>query len=378
MKLELPAERQLPHPDRMVEAILTETPQRKPVRPAKVYWISGLVAAAAALTATAIGVSVLGSGARIQVGTPPSQAPPTFGSTVPSPAASIPSPSASATPSATTQRSSQPTRPSTSTSSSSPTVVPTKPIVKPIGASTRFANVVVTVSQTRWNEALGLQVAAEVCVVKLPANQTGETIGIGWDGWTVTTSAGRASPELPSAAEPPQDLFPREGSYQVHECATGWIPFPEVRGPAAFTKINYGNEFGDRAAWLPTVTTAPIGQLVKVPYLDVTASGTMAGGDVYAILVETCVRALPPGTPSSGLELRRDAWTLSTSEGTVTTSDPIHFPIPLPTTYPDADRFQVGECAGGWIPFGAGHDTAVFAINYHNSTGGRVVWDPRA
>ena len=53
------------------------------------------------------------------------------------------------------------------------------------------------------------------------------------------------------------------------------------------------------------------------------------------------------------------------------------FPIPLPTTYPEADRLNVGECASGWIPFGAGHDTAVFAINYHNSIGGSVVWDPR-
>jgi hypothetical protein len=374
MKLQLPAERPLPHPDRMVDAILTETPQRKPLRPARVYWISGLVAAAASLTATAIGVTVMGSGARIQVGTPPSQTSPTFGSAPPSPGASTPS--ASATPSPTAEPTVQPSRRSTPTSSPSKTVAPSKPVVNPIGTSTRFANFVVTVSQTKWNEALGLQVEAEVCVVKLPANATGETTQIGWDPWTVTTSAATAKPELQSAAQPPQDLFPKDGSYQVHECATGWIPFPGVRGPADFTKINYGDEFGNRATWLPTVTTAPIGQLVKVPYLDVTASGTMAGGDVYAILVETCLRALPPGTPSSGLQLRRDAWTLSTSEGTVTTSDPIHFPIPLPTTYPEADRLTVGECASGWIPFGAGHDTTVFAINYHNSLGGSVVWDP--
>jgi hypothetical protein len=249
--------------------------------------------------------------------------------------------------------------------------------VNPIGTSTRFASFVVTVSQTKWDDALGLQVEAEVCVVKLPPNPTGDTTRIGWDLWTVTTSAGTVKPELSSAAQPPQDMFPEEGSYQVHECATGWIPFPGVSGPAAFTKINYGNELGNRATWLPTVTTAPIGQLVKVPYLDVTASGTMAGGDVYAILVETCVRGLPPGTPSRGLRLGRDAWTLSTSEGTVTTSDPIHFPIPLPTTYPETNHLKVGECASGWIPFGTGHDTAVFAINYHNSLGGSVVWDPR-
>jgi hypothetical protein len=376
MKLELPAERRLPHPDRMVDAILVETPRRKPIRPARVYWLSGLVAAAAAITATAIGVTVLGSGARIQVGTPQSGVTSaTYGSALPSPAGSTPAPS-SATQSSTEKPSVQPTRRSSPTSSPSRSV-PNKPVVNAIGASTRFANFVVTVSQTKWNEVLGLQVEAEVCVIKLPAHTTGETTRISWDPWTVTTSAGTARPELQSAAQPPQDLFPKDGRYQVHECATGWIPFPGVRGPAAFTKINYGNELGNRASWLPTVTTAPIGQLVKVPYLDVTASGTMAGGDVYAILVETCVRGLPPGTPSSGLQLRRDAWTLSTSEGTVTTSDPIHFPIPLPTTYPEADHFEVGECARGWIPFGVGHDTTVFAINYHNSMDGSVVWDPR-
>jgi hypothetical protein len=248
--------------------------------------------------------------------------------------------------------------------------------VNPIGTSTRFANFVVTVSQTKWNEALGLQVEAQVCVVKLPPNPTGNTTRIGWDPWTVTTAAGTVGPELQSAAQPPQDRFPKEGFYQVHECATGWIPFPGVRGPAAFTKINYGNELDNRATWLPTATMAPIGQLVKVPYLDVTASGTMAGGDVYAILVETCVRGLPPRTQSSGLQLPREAWILATSEGTATTADPIQFSIPLPTAYPEADRFQVGECASGWIPFGVGHDTAVFAVNYHNSIGGSVVWDP--
>jgi hypothetical protein len=58
-------------------------------------------------------------------------------------------------------------------------------------------------------------------------------------------------------------------------------------------------------------------------------------------------------------------------------SDAIQFPIPLPTTYPEADCLRVGESASGWIPFGVGHDTAVFAIDYRNSTGGGVVWDPR-
>ena len=49
-----------------------------------------------------------------------------------------------------------------------------------------------------------------------------------------------------------------------------------------------------RSAEPPLTTTVPIGVRVHAPYLDLTASGTMTGGDVYAILVETCVRSLPP------------------------------------------------------------------------------------
>ncbi len=50
----------------------------------------------------------------------------------------------------------------------------------------------------------------------------------------------------------------------------------------------------ERSAEPPVTTTVPIGVRVQAPYLDLTASGTMTGGDVYAILVETCVRSLPP------------------------------------------------------------------------------------
>jgi hypothetical protein len=375
MKLQLPPERPLPHPERMVEAILTEVPVRKASRrPARIYWISGLVAAAVAITAAAIGITAMQPTSRVQVGNPPTITAPTVpGSAAPSTAST---PSASGTPSATPTASPTSSPRRTPTTSPTKTATPRQAVVNPIGTSARFANVVVSVTQTKWTEGQGLLVEAQVCVIKLPPNATGGTIRTGWDAWTVTTAGGTVQAELLPAAAQPTDSFPTDGRYQVHECATGWIPFGRVAGADAFTKINYADRLGNRASWLPTVRMVPIGQRVQVPYLDLTASGTTAGGDVYAILVETCVRSLPPGTPSGGMLLTRIPWTLSTSAGTVRSTDPIHSPIPLPSTYPQSVRLQVGECATGWIPFGVGHDTAVFAINYHNIFNGHVVWDP--
>ena len=125
----------------------------------------------------------------------------------------------------------------------------------------------------------------------------------------------------------------------------------------------------------PVTTTVPIGVRVKAPYLDLTASGTMREGDVYAVLVETCVRSLLPGS-SEGLVLSRSSWTLSTSQGTVSAEAPITDPIPLPTAYPEEGIYLVGECARGWIPFSVGADTTVTAITYRDSLGADVTWNP--
>jgi len=122
-------------------------------------------------------------------------------------------------------------------------------------------------------------------------------------------------------------------------------------------------------------TTVPIGVRVKAPYLDLTASGTMRQGDVYAVLVETCVRSLLPGS-SEGLVLSRSSWTLSTSKGTVSAEAPITDPISLPTAYPEEGIYLVGECAQGWIPFSVGADTSVTAITYRDSLGADVTWNP--
>ena len=130
-----------------------------------------------------------------------------------------------------------------------------------------------------------------------------------------------------------------------------------------------------RSAEPPLTTTVPIGVRVQAPYLSVTASGTMTGGDVYAILVETCVRSLPPNA-SSDLPLSRTSWTLSTSSGTVTTDAPITDPITLPSAYPREGRYGIGDCASGWIPFAVTSDTAVLGISYRDSLGANITWNP--
>jgi hypothetical protein len=282
MRLELPPERQLPHPEWMVERILTAqgraTAGRRPA--ARTYWLSGLVAAAVVITAAVIGWTVLVPTGRPQVGAPPET-----------------SAAATAGPS----------------SIGSPTVGPSR------------------IS---------------------PAPTSGPT----------STTPGREKP----ATVPQTTLAPtRPGSSTAKPKSSAATPKPS---PAKTSTE-------ERSAEPPLTTTVPIGVRVHAPYLDLTASGTMTGGDVYAILVETCVRSLPPNA-SSDLPLSRSSWTLSTSSGTVTTDAPITDPITLPSTYPSEGRYGIGDCASGWIPFGVPTDTAVLAISYRDSLGANVTWNP--
>ena len=151
-------------------------------------------------------------------------------------------------------------------------------------------------------------------------------------------------------------------------------PTQSIRTPNETTKTGKAST-PPASSERPVTTTVPIGVRVKAPYLDLTASGTMRQGDVYAVLVETCVRSLLPGS-SEGLVLSRSSWTLSTSKGTVSAEAPITDPISLPTAYPEEGIYLVGECARGWIPFSVGADTSVTAITYRDSLGADVTWNP--
>ena len=282
MKLELPPERQLPGPERMVERILTESPSSAGRRPAaRTYWMGGLVAAALAITAAVIGWTVLLPTERSQVGAPPES------SVAASKGASDPG---------------------------TPTVSPSRPSAIPTSS---------------------------------PA----------------TTASG---PRERPTQRPPATPVPTRPATS----ATRLQSSTAARTPGASETAR-----AQRSAEPPLTTTVPIGVRVQAPYLNLTASGTMTGGDVYAILVETCVRTLPPNT-SNDLPLSRSSWTLSTSAGTVTTDAPITDPIELPSTYPSQGRYGIGDCASGWIAFGVPSDTAVLAISYSNSLGANVTWNP--
>src|SRR5215218_4930944 len=142
-------------------------------------------------------------------------------------------------------------------------------------------------------------------------------------GWAALVPTGRpqvgAAPETAAATAGPSRVgSPTAGTSEISPAPTSAATGPE------------------KPATVPPTT------LVPVPTRA--ASSTMTGGDVYAILVETCVRSLPPNA-SSELPLSRTSWTLSTSAGTVTTDAPITDPITLPSAYPGEGRYGIGDCA---------------------------------
>jgi hypothetical protein len=280
MKLELPPERPLPRAEWMAERILAETSSASSRKPgARIYWIAGLVAAAATITAAVIGWAVLIPTGQSQVGAPPAI------SVEPS----------DAPPSTVARRTAGPLK--SSPAAASPTI--------------RSTNGPRTASRT-----------------------------------------------LSATAAPPRTPTPTQS----------------ISTPIETTKTSRAST-PSAASERPVTTTVPIGVRVKAPYLDLTASGTMREGDVYAVLVETCVRSLLPGS-SEGLVLSRSSWTLSTGQGTVSAEAPITDPISLSTAYPEEGIYLVGECARGWIPFGVGADTPVTGITYRDSLGADVTWNP--
>jgi hypothetical protein len=199
-----------------------------------------------------------------------------------------------------------------------------------------------------------------------PSSAAGPTVGPSTAS-PVPTSPPTSTAAVPRRSQqpPPTGLAPRRPA----SSAPGPKSSAEARTPSAAKTSSE-----EKSAEPPLTTTVPIGVRVQAPYLDLTASGTMTGGDVYAILVETCVRSLPPN--ASDLPLSRSSWTLSTSAGTVTTDAPITEPIALPTAYPAEGRYGIGDCASGWIPFAVAPDTAVSAISYRNTLGANITWNP--
>jgi hypothetical protein len=211
MNLQLPPERKLPDPDRMLDEILTETEPsqldlKRPSARGKVVWISGLATAAAvAITVAAIGVA----------GTLADRKPDVATTVAPSPSVSSPSASAGKV---------------------------------PLGTAVTFDHFTVTVSTIR-RSTQGVEVEATVCVRTLPPNPTGQTTRISWDPWTVATGEHTYPARSADPSHPAKGAFPTESFRKAGQCAAGWLAFADVPAQESVSSVLYANSLGDAAVW---------------------------------------------------------------------------------------------------------------------------------
>jgi hypothetical protein len=362
MTLQLPPERRLDRPDRMIDAILTEADETEPAgvtnlgRARRRRYLLAAVAAAAVGVVGVVGVTVVGRGQQDRIADPPSL---TAAAPTPSSSVTVPGPAPN---------------PSARTTGATPLA---RPAIVAVGTAVIFADFTVTVDQLQWTPGQGLLVQAEVCVRKLPPEPTnGNTTRISWDPWTVNSSTATFGPKLADASHPPADLFRSQDFYRVGECARGWLPFADAPETADISAVSYRNELGNQAVWVPADAKADIGRKATFPYLTVSVNEVLALRGEYAIQVTTCVTKLPPGTPKTGLRLSWEPWRLETDHGEVTIDDPLTDIYPLPTTYPEG-RYHVGDCVRGFIPYGISRGAVVRAIRYDNTLGDHAIWLPR-
>jgi Flp pilus assembly protein TadD len=146
-----------------------------------------------------------------------------------------------------------PLTPSQTTTSSGPAAgtpgstvsPPTEPksARKASGSSATFKYFKVTVSRIA-KEGSTVNVQAKVCVRKLPPDPQGDRTRISWDPWSIRTNSGTLHPKLSNSSR--YELYPRDETYRVGECASGWIPF---RTNSAVLKVRYANGVGNVAIW---------------------------------------------------------------------------------------------------------------------------------
>lgn len=112
------------------------------------------------------------------------------------------------------------------------------------GSSAVFRHFKVAVSQLERRSDAQVVVRAQVCVRSLPPDPQGNRTRISWDPWSVRVGGETIDAELVGAK--PQTIFPRDATYAVGECASGWIPF---RAEGDIGEITYANGTGDVAVW---------------------------------------------------------------------------------------------------------------------------------
>ena len=231
MNLQLPPERPLPQPDRMVEDILRSQPARAGSPVARRAWLA--LAAAAVLVGVAAGVlvsqrAVLGPG---PVGVPS----PVSTGTVPVTKTPTPGP-----PSAAPRSSTSPSRRSASVPDRS------EARLRTLGETAVFANFEVTVTQVR-SYVDRTAARAKVCVRALPPDPTGDTTRVSIDPWALVAGEGGRAARRP--ASPSVSDYPVEAYLRVGQCVEGWIEFAAPPRDAPVRSVRYENSLGDRADW---------------------------------------------------------------------------------------------------------------------------------
>ena len=229
MNLQLPPERPLPQPDRMVDDILRSQPARAATLVARRAWLA--LAAAAVLVGVVAGVgvsqrTVLGPG---PVGVPS----PVSTGTVP--VTETPGP-----PSAVPRSSTSPSGRSVSVPD------PSEARLRTLGETAVFANFEVTVTQVR-SYVDRTAARAKVCVRALPPDPTGETTRVSIDPWALV--AGEVGRPARRPASPSVSDYPVEAYLRVGQCVEGWIEFSAPPWDAPVRSVRYENSLGDRAEW---------------------------------------------------------------------------------------------------------------------------------
>lgn len=216
MPLQLPPQRSLPDPDRMLREILADA---EPVttRPRRRSRTVALVAVAAtAVAVTAIGLPLAVHRQTTTVVTGPLIRTPT------------PDPSSTLHP------------------------TPMQPNLDlAVGQTASLDHVSVTVTKIDHSPALGIVVGARVCVRSVPKDEV--DIHVSWTPWSVTTPPDRHSnaelrPPPPGYGLLNGQAFPDGTNLRVGQCADGWIPFNADEHSASVT-VTYADDHGNTAVW---------------------------------------------------------------------------------------------------------------------------------
>lgn len=360
MSFELPPERQLPNREQMLDEILIG--DAAPSNGRRNRWIGIAAAAAVAITATTVGVSTLGRGP--EVGANPPVGPTSLQPATPP----APGPTQGAKPSPTPP-SAAPT-PSTSTTST-PRALPKPQNLGP-GDSAEFEYFSITIGQTDRKSGVGVAVWVETCILETPPGYPAHAVPIGWYPWSAESTDG------PVAVGEGHEMmnhwtpgYGANGTYKTGSCAAGWLPF-RVSDGRELTKINYANDYGDKATWtLGPGSDSPGGGAFE--NFDVTMSDTDRDESRFAVKVRVCVTSLPKGTSGETTRLSREPWTLITAKGKVK-ADKATATGSWEHLFPVEGTYAVGECADGWLPFAVAKGVKVTNVTYQNSLGDAVSW----